>query len=67
MVEVFPLREYLPVLDRNYVNSDIGIQVRYLPKWFPGATFHKAIESWRPVVHANEEETYDFVKRQLVG
>ncbi|KAG8758849.1 hypothetical protein FRC11_002930 [Ceratobasidium sp. 423] len=39
--------------------------LRYIPKWFPGATFHKAVASWMPMVRAVEDETFGFVKSQM--
>ncbi|CAE7065561.1 unnamed protein product, partial [Rhizoctonia solani] len=39
--------------------------LRYVPKWFPGATFHKAVESWMPILQAAEDETFEFVKSQM--
>ncbi|CCO35442.1 O-methylsterigmatocystin oxidoreductase Short=OMST oxidoreductase [Rhizoctonia solani AG-1 IB] len=39
--------------------------LRYVPKWFPGAVFHKAIASWKPVLQATEDETFEFVKSQM--
>lgn len=41
--------------------------LRYVPAWFPGATFHKAVESWKPIIHASEEETFTFVKEQMAA
>ncbi|KAH7327627.1 cytochrome P450 [Rhizoctonia solani] len=39
--------------------------LRYVPKWFPGVTFHKAVASWQPILQAAEEETFEFVKSQM--
>ncbi|CUA75218.1 O-methylsterigmatocystin oxidoreductase [Rhizoctonia solani] len=39
--------------------------LRYVPKWFPGATFHKAVASWVPILQATEDETFEFVKSQM--
>ncbi|KDN35251.1 hypothetical protein RSAG8_11736, partial [Rhizoctonia solani AG-8 WAC10335] len=39
--------------------------LRYVPKWFPGATFHKAVASWVPILRATEDETFEFVKSQM--
>ncbi|CAE6532763.1 unnamed protein product, partial [Rhizoctonia solani] len=39
--------------------------LRYVPKWFPGAMFHKAVASWLPILQAAEDETFEFVKSQM--
>ncbi|GAB1518047.1 hypothetical protein RhiTH_001105 [Rhizoctonia solani] len=39
--------------------------LRYIPKWFPGATFHKATASWVPILQATEDETFEYVKSQM--
>ncbi|ELU36388.1 Hydrolase domain-containing protein [Rhizoctonia solani AG-1 IA] len=40
--------------------------LRYIPRWFPGATFHKATASWVPILQATEDETFEYVKSQMV-
>ncbi|KAF8670832.1 Heavy metal translocatin [Rhizoctonia solani] len=39
--------------------------MRYIPRWFPGATFHKATASWVPILQATEDETFEYVKSQM--
>ncbi|KAJ1307049.1 hypothetical protein OPQ81_008028 [Rhizoctonia solani] len=39
--------------------------LRYLPKWFPGAMFHRAAASWVPILQEAEDETFEFVKSQM--
>lgn len=41
--------------------------LRYLPTWFPGATFHKAVAAWKPAIREYEEDTFNFVKQQLAA
>ncbi|KAB5593510.1 Cytochrome P450 family protein [Ceratobasidium theobromae] len=41
--------------------------LRFIPTWFPGVTFRKALKAWTPVIHAHENEPFDFVKRQLAS
>ena len=40
--------------------------VRYLPKWFPGASFHREAEAYRKVLNDMVNVPFDIVKRQLV-
>ncbi|CAE6437060.1 unnamed protein product [Rhizoctonia solani] len=51
--------------DGNHGSWEVDGRVRYVPKWFPGATFHKAVASWVPILKATEDETFEFVKSQM--
>ncbi|CAE6496856.1 unnamed protein product [Rhizoctonia solani] len=51
--------------DSNHGAWKVDDRVRYVPKWFPGAMFHKAVASWMPILQATEDETFEFVKSQM--
>ncbi|CAE6437138.1 unnamed protein product [Rhizoctonia solani] len=39
--------------------------LRFLPTWFPGATFHQMVASSRPILQSYAQNTFDFVKSGL--
>ncbi|KAG5946185.1 hypothetical protein E4U60_004466 [Claviceps pazoutovae] len=44
---------------------DIIPQLRYLPSWLPGVSFHKTAREWRRVNKAMIDVPYDFVMQQM--
>ena len=44
----------------------IGISVKYVPSWFPGATFKRDAESWKPTVDKMYMQPYNDVKTAYV-
>ncbi|KAG8704592.1 hypothetical protein FRC08_002146, partial [Ceratobasidium sp. 394] len=44
---------------------DIFPPLRYLPKWFPFATFWRQIKAWRQLSDAHRDEPFEFVERQM--
>ncbi|KAG5987814.1 hypothetical protein E4U52_007200 [Claviceps spartinae] len=44
---------------------DIIPQLRYLPSWLPGVSFHKTAREWRRVNESMIDVPYDFVMQQM--
>ena len=40
--------------------------LKYVPSWFPGASFQKKAARWREVNHIMAEKPFGYVKEQLV-
>ena len=40
--------------------------LKYVPSWFPGASFQKKAARWREVVNTMAEKPFCYVKEQLV-
>ena len=43
------------------------LAVRYLPEWFPGATFHRTAAKSRQLVKEMRELPFNVVKERIVG
>lgn len=41
--------------------------VKYLPRWFPGATFKKIAREWRETLYTLTDDAYDYVIGQMVS
>ena len=41
--------------------------LKYVPNWFPGASFQRKAAHWREVNAAMVEKPFHYVKEQLVG
>ncbi|KAG6127524.1 hypothetical protein E4U38_006219 [Claviceps purpurea] len=44
---------------------DVIPQLRHLPSWLPGASFHKRARQWKPVVERMMNVPYNFVRQQM--
>ncbi|KAG5950314.1 hypothetical protein E4U57_007865, partial [Claviceps arundinis] len=44
---------------------DMIPQLRYLPSWLPGASFHKRARHWKPVAERMIDVPYNFVRQQM--
>ncbi|KAG5991739.1 hypothetical protein E4U52_003373 [Claviceps spartinae] len=44
---------------------DMVPQLRYLPSWLPGVSFHKTARQWKPVAERMIDVPYNFVRQQM--
>ncbi|KAG5952497.1 hypothetical protein E4U58_000765 [Claviceps cyperi] len=44
---------------------DIVPQLRHLPSWLPGVSFHKTARQWKPVAERMMNVPYNFVRQQM--
>ncbi|CAL1715492.1 unnamed protein product [Somion occarium] len=56
---------FLAIIARSYLVDSVPY-LRYLPGWFPGATFLRQAKIWRPIMDALVNEPYQHVKTGLV-
>lgn len=64
MVDIIPLRPYLASFD---VQLSYAEPVRYVPEWFPGASFQRKARIWREAILQLPSVPFEAVKAALVS
>ena len=68
LVDALPFRKFLhiPFTTWRWTHSMI-FTVKYIPSWFPGATFQIQAKEWRPWVTGMLNDPFEYVKKSIVS
>lgn len=63
LVDVIPLRELIAVLENQFFTNFL---VRFIPAWFPGATFQRDAQRFRKLADKVLNVPFDTVRKNMV-
>jgi hypothetical protein len=69
LIDLFPFcKHHLLITSSRYLTngSIVGIQVRHMPRWFPGTYYANFARDWRPAIEKMHNVPFEIVQMQMV-